>query len=159
LLARNIEALHKLPKLQRLSFFTTQGQLSVDDQSRLLSSYIAQKQEQGSNNSLDQNSFFRRMQLFGISGRWNPPTPATTAEEFWKEYSTLSWLSRLRDSATKLNQITRNPDGTWFLDFDNNPEFSDLTLLHGAPISNLALGGTSVTDLSPLRGMPLTQLR
>ena len=159
-LARNIEALHKLPKLKRLSFSATQqAVLSADEQARLLPQLIAQKQEQGSSNSLDQKALMRRMYLFGINGRWDRPTPDTTAEEFWKLYSTLPWLSRLRDSAIKPNEISRLADSTWYLNFDNKKEFTDLKLLHGMPISVLSCGGTSVTDLSPLRGMPLKELR
>src|SRR5262249_9422970 len=142
-LARNIEALRKLPKLKRLAF-SEKTAFSPDEQTRKyyqsVSSMLseAQKQEQGSNNSLDQNTLLRRAQLFGVDGRFSPTTPATTAEEFWKEYSTLSWLSRLRDSASKPSVISRLSDGTWELSFDNNKEFNDLTLLHGIPISDLS---------------------
>jgi Leucine-rich repeat (LRR) protein len=126
--------------LKRLSFF------SSDEQVRQYYQFVYQ------------NASMRRTQLFGVDGRFSAPTPATTAEEFWKEYSTLSWLSRLRDSAIKPSEISRQADGTWNLDFRNNTGFTDLTLLHGAPISALNLGGTAVADLSPLRGMPLKQL-
>src|SRR5262249_17154102 len=66
-LARNIEALHKLPKLKRLSFSATQGALSADRQNavlfneRLYSSVLSAQQHDP---SLDQNAFMRRMQLF-----------------------------------------------------------------------------------------------
>ncbi len=156
-LARNIEALHKLPKLKGLSFsaFVTQTGLTAE----MLAELNAQQQKQGSSNPSDQTASLRRQVFFDINGRMARPTPDTTAEEFWKLYSTLSWLSRLRDSAIKPNEISRQGDGTWTLDFDQKKELTDLTLLHGMPISELYCGGTSVTDLSPLRGMPLKNLR
>jgi tetratricopeptide (TPR) repeat protein len=152
-LARNIEALHKLPKLKRLSFsaFVTQVGPTVD----VPTVPVAQQQKLWSSNSLDQAATLRRQFFFDINGRVARPTPETTAEEFWKLYSTLSWLSRLRDSAIKPNEISRLADGTWYLNFDHKKEFNDLELLRGTPISELYCGGTSVSDLSPLRGMPL----
>jgi tetratricopeptide (TPR) repeat protein len=146
-LARNIEALHKLPKLKRLSFSVTEPGFSLDQQNRLMLLQFTNQQA----------ILLRREMLFDINWAWRP-TPATTAEEFWKEYPKLSWLSRLRDSAIKPNEITRQDDGTWSLDFSNRPEFTDLKLLHGMPISFLGLGNTSVADLRPLRGMPLRVL-
>jgi Leucine-rich repeat (LRR) protein/tetratricopeptide (TPR) repeat protein len=123
-LARHIEALHKLPKLKRLSFSA-------------------------------QMAYFKlHMNLWAIN-----VVPDTTAEEFWKEFANLSWLSRLRDSAIKPNEISRQADGTWQLNFDDKKELADLTLLRGAPITDLSIWGTSVSDLSPLRGMPLKLLR
>jgi serine/threonine protein kinase/tetratricopeptide (TPR) repeat protein len=135
-LARNIEALHKLPRLMRLSFSAKQAVLPFA-----------------------QTALLRGMSVFGINWRWNSRTPDTTADEFWKEYSNLSWLSRLRDSAIKPNEIRRKVDGTWFLNFEYKKEFTDLNLLHGMPVSELLIGETSVTDLTPLRGMPLKHLR
>ncbi len=162
-LARNIEALRKLPKLKRLAFsykekFSPDEQVRQQDQlaSSLLN--LAQKQEPGSDLSSDQEAFTRRAMLFNINERWDSRTPDTTAEEFWKDYPTLSGLSRLRDSAIKPHDISRRPDGTWSLNFDNQKELADLSFLHGMPISFLWLGGTSVADLSPLRGMPLKEL-
>ena len=139
-LARNIDALRKLPKLKRLAFSATQAAVSDVEQARLGLSLFAQLNEHGSNPS-DLQAFMRQKALFDIKGAWNPSTPATTAEEFWKEYSTLSWLSRLRDSATKPNEISRRPDGTWSLNFENKKEFTDLTILHGMPISLLFVSG------------------
>jgi serine/threonine protein kinase len=158
-LARHIEALHKLPKLKRLSFSATQAAPSADERARLRSLVlIAQQQKQGSINFLDLNASIHRMILFDIDIQSIRPTPDTTAEEFWKEYANLSWLSRLRDSAIKPNEIRREGDGTWGLNYNKKQEFTDLTILHGMPISKIECGGTSVTDLSPLRSLPLKQL-
>ncbi len=163
-LARNIESLHKLPKLKRLSFSGknsgTDERAQLVHSERVISSVLsAHQQKQGSNNPLDQNALLRRAELFDINGRFGSLTPDTTAEEFWKQYPTLSWISRLRDSAVKPIEIRREADSTWMLDFSNKKELTDLTFLHGMPISVLGLQGTSVTDLTPLRGMPLKDLQ
>jgi Leucine-rich repeat (LRR) protein len=161
-LARNIEALHKPPKLKRIAF-SYKAELSSDEQIRkyyqLASSTLseAKKQEQGSNNSLDQNALLRRMQLFGIDGRWGRSTPATTAEEFWKEYPTLSWLSRLRDAAIKPIDVTRQTDGTWAVTV-HDPKFTDCSFFAGSNVRRLDLDQSQVTDLSPLADLPLAAL-
>ena len=157
-LARNIEALHKLPKLKRLSFSATRTVLSANEQSRFFSSIFTKQNEQTLNDESKVKSLMRRVILFDIKGPWGSTTPDTTAEEFWKQYSTLSWMSRLRDSAIKPTGITRQNDGTWNLSFESKKELTDISFLQGMPISVLSLGGTSVTDLSPLRGMPLKNL-
>ncbi len=108
--------------------------------------------------SFDENALVRRIYLFDINGRYDQPSPDTAVEEFWKQYSTLSWLQRLRDSAIKPTEVRRAADGTWLVSFENKKEFTDLTILHGMPLTVVMLGGTSVADLSPLRGMPLKEL-
>jgi hypothetical protein len=157
-LARNIETLRKLPKLKRLSFWmpTTFDFVELN---RIYFSDIAPRQrEQQGNPRSDTDLALRRVILFDITDRWFHAKPDTTAEEFWKEYPTLSWLPRLRDSAVKPSSISRQTGGTWSVEF-NDKDFSDLSILQGMPISVLGLQGTSVTDLTPLRGMPLTDLQ
>ena len=78
--------------------------------------------------------------------------------EFWKEYDARSWMQPLRDSGVTIKSSKQLPDGTWELDLTDAKDFSDLTLLKGAPITSLVLSKTAVTDLSPLRGMALKTL-
>jgi tRNA A-37 threonylcarbamoyl transferase component Bud32/tetratricopeptide (TPR) repeat protein len=148
-LARNIEALRQLPKLNRLSFSMTQQPGLSADQQNLIGE---------ASTSLNPIKSLRRLMLFDINGPWGYPTPATTADEFWKEYSSLAALARIRDSAIQPNGIFRLTDGTWYVDFSDKSQFTDAGLLRGMPISSLVLGNTSVADLSPLRGMPLKVL-
>jgi hypothetical protein len=81
--------------------------------------------------------------------------PDHTAEEFWKEWDA-PWVRELRGQGLKFSAYTLK-DGTWKLVLTNQP-ISDLSILKGAPISDLTLSKTQVKDLSPLAGMPLTVL-
>ncbi len=157
--ARNIEALRNLPNLKRLSFSVTQNQSDVDVQNLLLSSMVVTQQGQQINFSPNPNT--RRKVLFDIDGPMTRATPATTVEEFWKQYSTLSWLGRLRDSGFKPNKLwQRDAEGyprTWGIDL-TGMGISDLSFLKGLPLSAIWLTDNPVVDLSPLRGMPLANL-
>jgi serine/threonine protein kinase len=53
--------------------------------------------------------------------------------------------------------VWKDGEGYWVGYLDNQP-VSDLSPLRGLPISELYLAGTQVTDLEPLRGMPLKHL-
>ncbi len=98
-------------------------------------------------------------QLQRISFKEDPKTrqPAQTAAEFWKDYDSQGWLRALQASDVTIKSSKQHPDGTWDLDLADTA-ITDLTILKGAPISVLSLGRTAVTDLEPLRGMPLTKL-
>ena len=116
-LARNIEALHKLPKLKRLSFSVTDT--GPEELGRNLSSiFSAQQNGQSVNLAFNPVSDLRRLASFDIKGPWGGATPDTTAEEFWKECSALSWLARLRDSAIQPNRhlaVRLMARGAWTL--------------------------------------------
>ncbi len=86
-----------------------------------------------------------------------PFDPAATAEQFWKDYESNRWITRLAHSGWKPKKLKRLNDGTWDLNFEDTA-FSDLTLLAGAPISILHLKNSKVSDLGPLRGMQLRSL-
>lgn len=99
-------------------------------------------------------------------------------EEFWREWDReQSFLPALRKSGVKYS-LYKLIDGTYQLNFTKQP-LSDLSMLRGAPISELALDSCNVTnlvpikdlslrvlnldgnpieDLAPLRGMPLEEL-
>ena len=105
--------------------------------------------------------------LFDIDGRWDSRTPDATAEEFWKEYPTLSWLSRLRDSAIKANEISRQPDGTYtssklpdgsYEVAVHSAQFTDCSIFAGSNIRRLDLEGSGIVDLRPLAELPLQAL-
>jgi serine/threonine protein kinase len=70
---------------------------------------------------------------------------------------TPAWQSALAKTGFKF-KFEQQGDGTWEIDFDDQP-ISDLSPLRGAPISRLTLMHTAVSDLSPLRGMSLKWLR
>jgi serine/threonine protein kinase len=67
------------------------------------------------------------------------------------------WLTALRKTSMKFTS-ERQSDGTWELNFDDQP-MTDITFLHGLPLSRVSLMHTTVSDLSPLRGMSLRWLR
>ena len=85
------------------------------------------------------------------------------AAEFWKEFEQQGWMRALRELGLKeptLKQpehLKQLPDGTWDVRLDGTV-LSDLTILRGAPISRLDFGNTAVSDLTPLRGMTLKRL-
>jgi len=85
------------------------------------------------------------------------PGPSTTAAEFWKDLSQGAWRTALRDAGIKPKLLKRESDGTWELRL-SDVSIADLTILQGAPISNLWLDGTGVTDLKLLGTLPLTTL-
>ncbi len=80
-----------------------------------------------------------------------------TPAAFWKEYDTQTWLRTLRESGVAITSVSQLLDGTWKLDLSNTA-IHDLTILKGAPISDLNIGATAVTDLTALHGMPLKKL-
>ncbi len=85
------------------------------------------------------------------------PEMAGSAKEIATVESEPPWLTTLRQSGIKFTS-ERQDDGTWELSFDDQP-MSDLSPLHGLPLSRLSLMHTAVSDLSPLRGMSLRWLR
>jgi Leucine-rich repeat (LRR) protein len=86
------------------------------------------------------------------------PGPSMTAAEFWRFFDDgNAWMTRLRDSGIKLSALKPLEDGTCDVNFEGST-IQDLTALRGAPITILRLGGTPVSDLSPLRGMNLKKL-
>jgi serine/threonine protein kinase len=68
-----------------------------------------------------------------------------------------AWKMALEKAGYKVNS-TPEDDGTWGIYLDDQP-ISDLSPLRGVPVSRLSLVRTKVSDLSPLRGMPLRMLR
>ena len=61
-------------------------------------------------------------------------------------------ISPLR-AFSKLNALVCYPGG------NAGSQLSDLSPLHGAPLAELRFSGTSVSDLSPLEGMPLRMVQ
>jgi Leucine-rich repeat (LRR) protein len=84
--------------------------------------------------------------------------PDKTADQFWASNKEEPWMAALRKtSLTYKTRVLR--DGTWELILDHQP-ISDLSILQGAKtITRLSMADAPVSDLSPLRGMPLTFLR
>ena len=86
----------------------------------------------------------------------NAHFPASTPEQFWKDFAPGAWLARLRDSGLKIKTLNKLPDGTWEVNLDHSA-IRDLTILSGATISRLSISHTAVSDLTALRGMALKQ--
>jgi Leucine-rich repeat (LRR) protein len=79
------------------------------------------------------------------------------AAEFWADLDANPWQTALRKAGILFRRLEKLADGTWDADFERTG-IRGLKLLQGAPISMLRIGGTQVTDLSPLRDMSLTHL-
>ncbi len=78
-------------------------------------------------------------------------------ELFWREWDReQSFLPALRNSGFKFN-LYKLPGGTYQLNF-NEQRLSDLSILRGAPITQLSLDSCQVTDLSPIRDLRLQSL-
>jgi Leucine-rich repeat (LRR) protein len=100
---------------------------------------------------------FPRLQYLGFALNSKTQNADQTAGEFWKEQNQGGWRTALRESGFKPTWMRRLTDGTWDVSLDRTG-ITDLTILRGAPISVLSLGGNGITDLSSLRGMPLKEL-
>jgi hypothetical protein len=80
-----------------------------------------------------------------------------TAEQFWRKIDEELRISKImREIGDGRAQFRRRSSG-WAVDLKENP-VSDLSSLRGLPITQLSLIFTRVSDLEPLRGMPLTIL-
>ena len=73
------------------------------------------------------------------------------------EWNSLSWQETLEASDVGIKSAQQLPDGTWDLDLEG-AAITDLTILKGMPISRLNLKNTAVSDLTPLRDMALKSL-
>jgi Leucine-rich repeat (LRR) protein len=82
--------------------------------------------------------------------------PDQKAATFWKEFDK-DWIHALSRSGFAFETPQKLADDTWQVGLGKS-KISDLTFLHGAPISDLRIQETAVTDLTPLRGMPLKRL-
>ncbi len=98
----------------------------------------------------------RKLPLLATIGySWDVQKPAAV---FWKEYDSEEWLRKLRSTGIPIKFAGKRSDGTWKLDLWMAKNFTDLSLLKGAPISELSICNTGVTDLRPLAGLPLEYL-
>ena len=81
-------------------------------------------------------------------------------DSFWKVWDAeAGFVSALRKGGFKF-ALTRLPTGMYRLLFENQPiEDHDLSMLQGAPISELRILNGQVKDLTPLRALPLRLLQ
>lgn len=84
-------------------------------------------------------------------------SPEQKAAGFWKEYDEAGWRTALREAGIVPKTLKQLDDGTWEVNLESS-KISDLSPLRGAPISKLRLSKTAVRSLSPLRGLPLVEL-
>jgi serine/threonine protein kinase/Leucine-rich repeat (LRR) protein len=84
-------------------------------------------------------------------------------DEFWKNWNgDHAWALRLRKAGFSFDRglgyfLGKTIDLGWSLDLNHQP-FSDLSILVGANINILTLTGDRVTNLAPLKGLPLMLL-
>jgi eukaryotic-like serine/threonine-protein kinase len=131
--AANIEALRKLPKLERLAYQLTDSAPYIPDQTA---------EEFWRENGPD--TWISRLREAGIKAK-------TLARQ-----SDGTWFVDLGGSAfANLTILKGAPISTLYL---GNCPVSDLVPLRGMAIKRLAFPNTKVTDLSPLQGMPLNHL-
>ncbi len=77
---------------------------------------------------------------------------------FWQDWDREQGLvTALRAHGIKFT-LTKLPTGSYNLEINEQP-LIDLSILKGAPISELRISSESLADLAPLTGMPLTALR
>ena len=101
------------------------------------------------------------------------------AAVFWQRWdATMRWWRPLRAAGIRM-RISRQADESWAVSIQGQPltslsmfaganvsmldisacsSVSDLTPLRGLPLQTLSIAHTGVTDLSPLKGMPLRSL-
>ncbi len=93
-------------------------------------------------------------------------TVACTAQDFWKKWEGLTWERALQaaginHTVTEFTEETpegEKPTGMWAVTVASK-DFSDCSIFQGAEnIRELRVGSTAVTDLAPLKGMPLKDL-
>ena len=85
-----------------------------------------------------------------------PSNPSTTATAFWEKWGKLGWLQRLSAAGVKFT-AKENEQGNWWVGVTSK-DFSDCSVFQGGRIGTLQLGNTAVTDLTPLKGLPLQHL-
>jgi eukaryotic-like serine/threonine-protein kinase len=85
-----------------------------------------------------------------------PFLPDTTAGNFWKRWSGLSWMRDLEAKGIDF-EASQAPEGSWRV-IVKTPEFRDLSVFKSGDIRELVLDRTSVTDLTPLADLPLKVL-
>lgn len=99
-----------------------------------------------------------RMRQLGseVMDRMDAASTGST-EEFWRDWDReQAFVPALRQSGFKFS-LTKLPGGTYQLNFQGQP-LSDLSILRGAPISELSLDSCRVTDLSPIKDLRLRSL-
>jgi Leucine-rich repeat (LRR) protein/tRNA A-37 threonylcarbamoyl transferase component Bud32/tetratricopeptide (TPR) repeat protein len=91
-----------------------------------------------------------------LSGIWNYNT-TQSKDIFWQDWDREQRIvAPFRKIGIKFS-LSKLPTGTYSLTIQNQP-LRDLSMLAGAPISQLSISHTAVADLKPLRGMALKRL-
>jgi eukaryotic-like serine/threonine-protein kinase len=170
--AANIEALRKLPKLQRLSYQLTSVEPYIPD----ATAAEFWKADDGAPwvRSLRESNFAVKsleclpngtwkMDLSGTKGNDLTVLKGASISSLNLDSSDVADLSPLRGMPLR----TLNLDKTRISDLGPlrgmqiedlslaNSWVADLSVLRGMPLKTLQIGGTAVTDLEPLRGMAL----
>ena len=85
---------------------------------------------------------------------------AIRTKAFWGDHAKDPEVTALYESGLKPTALRKTADGAWSVQLGGVKDFSDLAVLQrGAPISELDLFITTITDLSPLHGMALRNFK
>ena len=107
--------------------------------------------------SLSPESFIELMRALRNQGRDAEVTALTPRQSKDSQQIFDSWKVLLQKAGLH-GQLTRDPDGLLQLNLENS-KVSDISLLSGMPLSSLNLArNAAVTNIAPLRGMPLAYL-
>jgi hypothetical protein len=106
---------------------------------------------------LRQHPTLRNIESEFREATWWSINTTQSKDDFWRNWDReQAFLPALRAEGLKF-ALSRLSDGTYGLEIKREP-VRDLSLLKGIPIRELSLIGCSITDLTPLRDMPLEYL-
>ena len=98
----------------------------------------------------------RNIQTENRSGTWQIGT-TQSKDDFWKDWDLeQTFVPALRKGGLAFS-LSKLSTGTYSVSANNQP-ISDLSMLKGAPISDLWVGECNVTDLAPIHDLPLRVL-
>ncbi|MFO0915151.1 MAG: protein kinase [Pirellulales bacterium] len=144
--ARNYAALAELKSLELLVLPNSIDTLPLEEQEAISKLRLNPKLRQL------EASITNQMEL-GATG---------PAEKFWAEWDKrMQWFAPLRKAGIRFSWRQRSEGDGYSLVIESQPEFRDLSLLSGlkeAPIVGLWVTDCGVTDVAPIRDLPLKVL-
>ncbi|MBE7496559.1 MAG: protein kinase [Verrucomicrobiaceae bacterium] len=145
---RGLGWLNELKSLERLVLPSNFRNLPEDDFQAIAALRNHPRLAYIQGDSTGDNSGYASWRLFEVT---------QSKELFWRDWDReQTFLSAIRAAAFDFT-LTKLPDETYRLRIQSQP-LHDLSILKGAPISELWIGGTQVTDLSPIADLPLRLL-
>ncbi len=98
----------------------------------------------------------KNLRWLGFRGDSYAMVNSTPVELFWERWPGMAWSRALNERGIDYT-ATQSDDGLWSVTIKST-DFSDCGIFKGGAIRELKLQGTAVTDLAPLRDIPLTGL-